>query len=75
MEHIIDPDFLGNIRPDSFSKFGETHLSTLLNLVHIPSTGEVLRNLENALNLQEPVIHENSTIPKHAYACEEEEIQ
>ena len=56
MEHIIDPDLLGNVKPYSFSKFGETQWNTKLNLVHIPSTGEVQRNLENALHLHEPVI-------------------
>ncbi|KAG5610131.1 hypothetical protein H5410_021412, partial [Solanum commersonii] len=66
LEHIIDPDLLGEVRPDSFRKFGEIAVKYLAKSgVDRPSMGEVLRNLEYALHLQEPVIQENSTIPKN----------
>ncbi|KAH0679107.1 hypothetical protein KY284_020192 [Solanum tuberosum] len=29
LEHIIDPDLLGEVRPDSFRKFGETAVKCL----------------------------------------------
>ncbi|KAH0655372.1 hypothetical protein KY285_030256 [Solanum tuberosum] len=64
LEHIIHPDLLGEVRPDSFRKFGEIAVKYLAESgVDRPSMGEVLRNLEYALHLQELVIQENSTIP------------
>ncbi|KAG5610129.1 hypothetical protein H5410_021410 [Solanum commersonii] len=65
LDHIIDPDLLGEVSPDSIRKFGETTVKYLAESgVDRPSLGEVLRNLEHALHVQEPIIQENSTIPK-----------
>lgn len=67
LDQIIDSTLVGKIRPDSLRKFGETAEKCLADYgVDRPSMGDILWNLEYALQIEEAVIdgdpEGNSTI-------------
>ncbi|KAM7501959.1 hypothetical protein LguiB_000863 [Lonicera macranthoides] len=57
IEQIIDPYLVGKIRPLSLETFAETAARCLADIgVHRPPMGEIISNLERALELQDEVL-------------------
>ncbi|GMN30255.1 hypothetical protein TIFTF001_050654 [Ficus carica] len=62
LEEIIDPALVGEVSPDSLKKFGEIAEKCLAEFgANRPLMGEVLKNLECALQLQEAAEQNFST--------------
>ncbi|KAK7315111.1 hypothetical protein VNO77_33643 [Canavalia gladiata] len=66
LEHIVDPSLVGDIKQSSLKKFGETAEKCLAEYgVDRPTMGDVLWNLEYALQLQENEAYDDSISIAH----------
>lgn len=60
LENVVDHSLVGRIKPDSLRKYGETAEKCLAEFgVDRPSIGDVLWNLEYALQLQEAMVKDD----------------
>lgn len=72
LEQIIDSDLNGQIAPECLSKFAETATACLkFQGTDRPAMGDVVQNLELAMQLQEAVaVNVNVTLRSHLYNME-----